>query len=199
MTTQPQTSPRPLSQNSDQGGFAMTAVWFFIGFSGRISRSQWWLGMLGVVVAMGMIIAIALSTASCWLALPFILFVPVALYALAARRLHDRGKSGWWTLAFLCDPRRARPNLRPVDGGVAFVVGAGADRKRAHHLGADRTGLPARNRWRKRIWTGPPRSARARRRTRNHTLTPSPSRKTCCAAPRSHRPKAARSAISNPS
>jgi uncharacterized membrane protein YhaH (DUF805 family) len=82
----------------------MTAVWFFIGFSGRISRSQWWLGMLGVAVAMGMIIAIALSTASWWLALPFILFVPVALYALAARRLHDRGKSGWWTLAFLWIP-----------------------------------------------------------------------------------------------
>ncbi len=82
----------------------MNVFWFFVGFSGRISRKQWWLGMLGVMAALGMLIAIAVSTASWWLALPFILFVPVSLYALAARRLHDRGRSGWWTLVFLWIP-----------------------------------------------------------------------------------------------
>ena len=108
----------------------MNVFWFFVGFSGRISRKQWWLGMLGVMAALGMLIAIAVSTASWWLALPFILFVPVSLYALAARRLHDRGRSGWWTLVFLWIPGvldrvdRVRPGLgdRGVlgrSGGVA--------------------------------------------------------------------------------
>lgn len=82
----------------------MSLFSLFLSFRGRISRKQWWLGMLGVVIAIILMIAIAFWTAIWVLALPFILFVPVALYALAAKRLHDRGKSGWWTLVFIFIP-----------------------------------------------------------------------------------------------
>lgn len=71
---------------------------------GRLSRSQYWLGMLGVAIAAAIMFAIVWLSSYPLLALPFILFVFVSVYTLAIKRLHDRGKSGWWTLVFLLVP-----------------------------------------------------------------------------------------------
>jgi uncharacterized membrane protein YhaH (DUF805 family) len=82
----------------------MSLLSFFLSFRGRISRAQWWLGMLGVLLAIAMMLAIAIRSGYPLLALPFVLFVFVSVYALATKRLHDRGKSGSWTMVFIFIP-----------------------------------------------------------------------------------------------
>lgn len=82
----------------------MTAIAFFLGFSGRISRSQWWFGALITLVAIGLMLAIALWSGFPLLAIPLILFVFIATYALTVKRLHDRNRSGWWSLVFIFIP-----------------------------------------------------------------------------------------------
>jgi uncharacterized membrane protein YhaH (DUF805 family) len=58
---------------------------FFLGFSGRIGRAQWWLGMLGVFAAIAVMLGIAFWSSLFLLAIPVILFVFVSVYALAAK------------------------------------------------------------------------------------------------------------------
>ncbi len=71
---------------------------------GRISRSRFWLGMLGVFCALAVAFGFAFLTSFAYAAAPFILFAFVSTYILAIKRLHDRNKSGWWTLVFLWTP-----------------------------------------------------------------------------------------------
>lgn len=82
----------------------MNLLNLYFNVRGRISRSRYWLGMLGVLAAIAAMFAIIWLTAYPLLALPLILFVFVSVYILAIKRLHDRGKSGWWTLLFLLVP-----------------------------------------------------------------------------------------------
>jgi uncharacterized membrane protein YhaH (DUF805 family) len=82
----------------------MSAFWFFFGLSGRISRSQFWLGMLGVATTIGCAMALAFWTPFGYAAIPLVLIAFVSLYIVAIKRLHDRNKSGWWTLVFLWAP-----------------------------------------------------------------------------------------------
>ena len=60
-----------------------------LGFTGRISRRDFWAGFLGLIAAglfLGMIPVVGMVAS-------FALIVPVA--ALATKRLHDFGRSGW--------------------------------------------------------------------------------------------------------
>ena len=82
----------------------MRLVSFFLGFRGRISRGQWWLGALGLLAAILIMLGVAFWSSMPLLAVPLILFVFVATYALTVKRLHDRGKSGWWALVFIFIP-----------------------------------------------------------------------------------------------
>lgn len=79
-------------------------AWFFFGLSGRISRSQWWLGVLAIVFASVVMLGIMFWSNGPLFAIPFILFVFVATYTISVKRLHDRGKSGWWVLVFIFLP-----------------------------------------------------------------------------------------------
>jgi uncharacterized membrane protein YhaH (DUF805 family) len=76
----------------------------FFGFSGRINRAKYWLGVLafylsifaalcvpGGLVGSGSILVLLLP--ACWIHL-----------AVAAKRLHDLDKSAWWLLAWLSLP-----------------------------------------------------------------------------------------------
>lgn len=87
----------------------------FTSFEGRIGRKEWWIGfiLLYVIqfvvyfaaVAIGIIPADAgsagaaamTSGASVTLFVFFLIFLWPTL-AIHAKRWHDRGKSGWWTL-----------------------------------------------------------------------------------------------------
>ncbi len=82
----------------------MTVVSFFFSARGRISRSQYWLGMAGVAATLGAALGFASLTPLIYAAVPLTIAAVVALYILAVKRLHDRNKSGWWTLVFLWAP-----------------------------------------------------------------------------------------------
>lgn len=92
----------------------------FTSFEGRIGRQQWWLGIIALLVVewivflvLGMVFGTSMVTtmdpnnpeaaaeAVGAMSLPMIIVGLVFLWpvlALYAKRWHDRGKSGWWTL-----------------------------------------------------------------------------------------------------
>jgi len=92
----------------------------FTSFDGRIGRQQWWLGIIAllvvewiVLIVLGMLFGTSMVTtmdpnnpeaaaqAVGAMSLPMIIVGLVFLWpalALYAKRWHDRGKSGWWTL-----------------------------------------------------------------------------------------------------
>lgn len=84
-------------------------------FNGRINRSQYWLGTIGVNLVNWVVMlamagasavpaeknpATALAAASSQLAMILPLTIGVAWIAMAlqVKRFHDRGQSGWWSL-----------------------------------------------------------------------------------------------------
>lgn len=65
-------------------------------FNGRASRSEyWWFALFSILVGIG------LSIFSQALSLLFYLAVLLPSIAVATRRLHDTGRSGWWQLISL--------------------------------------------------------------------------------------------------
>jgi uncharacterized membrane protein YhaH (DUF805 family) len=95
--------------------------YLFTSFEGRIGRQSYWMGVLvliGVSIVAGLLDAI-LGTAgeSGWgivsvLAALAMIYPAIALYA---KRWHDRGKSGWWSLI----------GLVPVIGGLWMLIELG--------------------------------------------------------------------------
>ena len=84
--------------------FVQSCILFFKNytkFSGRSSRSAYWFWTLWTVIyALFIILLSAFSGDSSilYLVKVFNLAILLPSYALAARRLHDVGKSGWWQL-----------------------------------------------------------------------------------------------------
>lgn len=88
--------------------------WFLFNTNGRLPRSRYWLAVLvyAVTVVAGFIAALLLITSTSDAA-PAVLYVGgglvfLTLYfsitAVAAKRLHDRDKTGWWGALFLALP-----------------------------------------------------------------------------------------------
>ena len=91
---------------------AASLVSLFFSFKGRINRARFWIGTIPLVI--GWIAAMALFN---WMFMRAELLVPVYGFGIAAgvmllwgqlgvcnKRLHDRGKSGWWLLIFWALP-----------------------------------------------------------------------------------------------
>jgi uncharacterized membrane protein YhaH (DUF805 family) len=83
----------------------MDLVRLCFSFYGRVNRAKYWIGF-GIAYGM-MVLAMTL-----WFAVPendqvatgvglWIIVWNVSLFALATKRLHDLGISGWWLLGFL--------------------------------------------------------------------------------------------------
>jgi uncharacterized membrane protein YhaH (DUF805 family) len=96
-------------------------TWYFLSFKGRISRREFFLGYLGLLVLCGLLSQSLLSatfrnpTGRIWsahelgvaLSTPFIISVAMLLwpfFAISAKRLHDIGVSGWWLTATVAMP-----------------------------------------------------------------------------------------------
>ncbi|MDE7291759.1 MAG: DUF805 domain-containing protein [Treponemataceae bacterium] len=91
----------------------------YANFKGRSTRSEyWWWGLALFIISFVLVILISVSIYSKLLYLfwgimvLWSLAIVVPNLALAIRRLHDVGKSGWWFLI----------NLVPGVGGIIFLV-----------------------------------------------------------------------------
>lgn len=71
-------------------------------FSGRATRAECWWFMLGHLLVTLICIWLDVLLANLgWLDLSYSLVSSVPLIALIVRRLHDTGRSGWWSWVFL--------------------------------------------------------------------------------------------------
>jgi uncharacterized membrane protein YhaH (DUF805 family) len=92
------------------------SAWF--AFRGRIGRSQYWslTGLYLLVLIVGLITFIAIgfvvhagagdaiTLAMVPIGIAFVLAMSVAIAGVGIRRLHDRGRSGYWLLLYYCVP-----------------------------------------------------------------------------------------------
>jgi len=70
---------------------------------GRISRLQFWLGMLGAAAVLALTVLVVMWLVPVFAVVVFVLW-PLAILILAIKRLHDRGRSGWWVVPFIFVP-----------------------------------------------------------------------------------------------
>ncbi len=97
----------------------MDIVGLFFRLDGRINRQTFWLGF---VVAAGLIALADMATRNTagWIQLVLWLVLGYPLIAVMVKRLHDRGRTGWWTLGL------ALPFILGPLAGLAWrLVGAG--------------------------------------------------------------------------
>jgi len=79
-------------------------------FEGRLSRLGFWRAYLTIAILLagfwitGLLALMVVGSLGAILLAPIAL-LPVALAAISVRRLHDRGKSGWWAVAFVVVPQ----------------------------------------------------------------------------------------------
>ncbi|MEC0091209.1 DUF805 domain-containing protein [Paenibacillus macquariensis] len=99
-------------------------VWYlkglknYIGFKGRASRKEYWMFMLVYSIVL-ILFSILESIANMPPVLSVLYYLSTFLpcLAVAARRLHDTGRSGWWNLI----------PLIPVIGDIIFIIFACQD------------------------------------------------------------------------
>lgn len=109
--------------------------WFLFNTNGRLPRSRYWLAVLVYVVTalVGFIAALLLITSTSDAA-AIILYVGggltfltmyFSITAVAAKRLHDRNKTGWWGIPFLALPGLlygASTGLVSPSSGFALLI-----------------------------------------------------------------------------
>ena len=89
----------------DASNAGIARLWF--GFSGRANRAKWWLVTVINVVIIAVLTGVAVvgDSVALWVGFVIVLFALwVSSVAIAIKRLHDRGKSGWWVLVFIFVP-----------------------------------------------------------------------------------------------
>ena len=87
----------------------------FLSFDGRINRAKFWAG-IGVLFVIAIIFAVLDYMIGGGII--YLLFSIASLYfsfALYAKRWHDRGKSGWWSLIVFV----------PIIGAIWILVECG--------------------------------------------------------------------------
>ncbi len=82
----------------------MNMSWLFFSLEGRINRSIWWM-VMGATLCLDF--GVFLLTAN-WASSALTIIVGLVALALriapTVKRLHDRNKSGWWTVAYFGVP-----------------------------------------------------------------------------------------------
>ena len=100
------------------------------GFQGRINRARFWYAHIGVVIAQIVVFSLAggaallqgdpramANSASATGLMASLLFIPIfwVSLALAVKRYHDLGKSGWWIFIVFV----------PLIGAIWFLIEVG--------------------------------------------------------------------------
>ncbi|SMF18121.1 Uncharacterized membrane protein YhaH, DUF805 family [Alteromonadaceae bacterium Bs31] len=81
-------------------------------FSGRSRRKEYWMFVLFYLIIYIALIVVDSVLGTMFLALIFSLVLLVPSISIAARRLHDTGRSGWWQLIALI----------PLIGTIVLIV-----------------------------------------------------------------------------
>ncbi len=87
----------------------------YAGFSGRARRTEYWMfALVNLVITLIFYVLALVTRSSFFIALVFLYGLAVLLpgLAVAVRRLHDVGMSGWWILI----------GLVPFVGGIVLLV-----------------------------------------------------------------------------
>jgi uncharacterized membrane protein YhaH (DUF805 family) len=98
----------------DEVNWYLKALRQYADFSGRARRKEYWLFLLiNIIIAVILgIVDGAILGSSGVLGLIFALGILIPSFAVAARRLHDTGRSGWWLLI----------QFVPVLGSIVLIV-----------------------------------------------------------------------------
>lgn len=105
----------------------------YIGFSGRARRSEYWYFVLFnlLVSVVAALIDAAIGTSILQIVVALALFLPGL--AVAIRRLHDTGRSGWWIFIALV----------PIVGFILLIVWNATDSEGDNEYGPSPKGAGA--------------------------------------------------------
>ncbi|WP_351122788.1 DUF805 domain-containing protein [Shewanella sp. T24-MNA-CIBAN-0130] len=99
-------------------------------FTGRARRKEYWMFILVYIIINIVFAVIGLDTISAIVSLALL----VPSLSIAARRLHDTGRSGWWQLILLI----------PIIGLIVLIVFLAQDSHDANDYGINpKSGVPA--------------------------------------------------------
>jgi uncharacterized membrane protein YhaH (DUF805 family) len=85
----------------------------YVNFRGRARRKEYWMfTLVNALIALGIFVIEMLAGIDGWLYGLYSLFVFLPSFAVAIRRLHDTGRSGWWILI----------SLIPIVGAIVILV-----------------------------------------------------------------------------
>ncbi|AZG34309.1 MAG: uncharacterized membrane protein YhaH (DUF805 family) [Moritella dasanensis] len=99
-------------------------------FTGRARRKEYWMFILVYMIINIVFAVIGLDTISAIVSLALL----VPSLSIAARRLHDTGRSGWWQLILLI----------PIIGLIVLIVFLAQDSHDANDYGINpKSGVPA--------------------------------------------------------
>ncbi|MFZ9935218.1 MAG: DUF805 domain-containing protein [Arenimonas sp.] len=92
--------------------YFLSALKKYADFSGRARRKEYWMFILFYFIIYISLAIVDSLIGTMFLALIFVLATLVPSISIAARRLHDTGRSGWWQLI----------SLIPLIGAIVLIV-----------------------------------------------------------------------------
>ena len=92
--------------------YFLDALQRYADFSGRATRTEYWMYILFYIIILIVLSAVDWVLGIGVLGILFTLGLLIPSIAIAARRLHDTGRSGWWQLVALV----------PLIGGLVLIV-----------------------------------------------------------------------------
>ncbi len=96
-------------------------------FSGRATRTQYWMFVLIYTIIYLVLIGIDTALGMVALSAIFNLVLIIPSISIACRRLHDTGRSGWWQLIILI----------PLIGAIVILVFLVQDSRADNEYGAN--------------------------------------------------------------
>ena len=115
---------------NDRAGNTMSYRNIYNSFSGRIGRKQFWFAAIPLFIAAFIVLMLSLYAVretDLWVfrlnkVVVMLIFMYPAL-AIGVKRLHDRGRSGWWAALVLVAVLAIWPEPGRTFGPLAFLFG----------------------------------------------------------------------------